>query len=54
MRGAGLPSRAQARHAGYNESEWRRKCYEPQRMAVCRRTGKYRAPSGGRVWQADR
>ena len=38
---------------GYNEAEWRRKCYAPKRMADCRRTGQYHAPSG-KVWPADK
>ena len=37
---------------GYNEAEWRQKCYEPKRMADCRRTGRYHAPSG-KIWPAE-
>jgi hypothetical protein len=37
---------------GYNRAEWQRKCFEPTRMANCRRTGLYHAPSG-KVWPAS-
>jgi hypothetical protein len=37
---------------GYNKAEWQRKCYEPKRMADCRRTGRYHAPSG-KIWPAE-
>lgn len=39
---------------GHDKNEWRRICFEPKRMAECKRTGKYYAPSGGRIWHADK
>jgi hypothetical protein len=33
---------------GSNKAEWRQKCFEPERMATCRKTLSYNAPSGPR------
>jgi hypothetical protein len=38
---------------GSNKAEWQQKCYEPERMATCRNTLSYNAPSG-KVWPATK
>ncbi|MCX7297743.1 MAG: hypothetical protein NTU64_12905 [Hyphomicrobiales bacterium] len=37
---------------GYNKAEWKQKCFEADRMAACKKTKKYNAPSG-KVFDAD-
>ena len=37
---------------GYDKSEWKQKCFQADRMATCKKTKKYNAPSG-KVFDAD-
>jgi hypothetical protein len=38
---------------GSSKAEWQQKCFEPERMATCRKTLSYNAPSG-KVWPATK
>lgn len=40
-------------NGGYNKAEWQQKCFDAGRMATCRKTLQYNAPSG-KVWPATK
>jgi hypothetical protein len=38
---------------GLSRAEWQAKCFDKERMAVCKKTLQYNAPSG-RTWKATK